>query len=267
MAMRSGKQLGRMLAGATLALGSTLGAAAFGGCAATEYPVEGPGRPSDRATGTVPEGSLGACRRPQTKRPPLVPERLWEDTKPCTSKTPATFVRLGYGSAESEGEIDGLVKRLTDVLKDAQDREKGNAALLQVVRAIKDYAPKDELLRRRASKHSSLPYSCDLTYFLNTTKPTRATLASGERCTASVFDTKARTETCLFDSASNAEIEWLTSSWDCTAHTSALGEAQSCHRLCNYDDYCARQVGCASADMDLLLCTLGVCLPEARAGF
>ena len=56
---------------------------------------------------------------------------------------------------------------------------------------------------------------------------------------------------------------WLTSAWSCVTHTGAVGEEQSCYRLCAYDDYCARQVSCAAPDIDLLLCTLGVCLPEA----
>jgi hypothetical protein len=50
------------------------------------------------------------------------------------------------------------------------------------------------------------------------------------------------------------------------AFTGTIGEGQSCYRMCEFDDFCAAQVSCASADLDLLLCALGVCLPEKVAG-
>lgn len=259
----------RLIASLLVLATSGLGAAA--GCSSTEYPPEGRGRPSDRATGTVPAGSLGACRRADTKRPPLVAEKLWEETKVCNARTPATFVRLGYGVKDQEGEIDKLVDATLKAVKDAREIDKSNpdqakGILLGVVRALKEYAPKDELLRRRVSKHSSLPYACDLFYLLENTNKERARLTDGNRCAAQVFHPEARAEVCLFDTTKD-DLVWLTSSWDCTANSPAITEAQSCHRLCAYDDYCTRQAGCAAADMDLVLCAMGVCLPEARAGF
>ena len=43
-------------------------------------------------------------------------------------------------------------------------------------------------------------------------------------------------------------------------------DAQSCHALCGYDDYCVRQVSCTATDVDLMICAAGLCLPEPRTG-
>ena len=79
------------------------------------------------------------------------------------------------------------------------------------------------------------------------------------------YDPKVRSEVCLFDVNSD-EAVWLTSSWSCVTHSGAIGEDSSCFRKCAYDDYCAKQVSCAAPDIDLLLCSMGVCLAEPRAG-
>lgn len=256
----------RVLAGAVLAVGlATVGP----GCASTEYLNEGPGQLSDRAAGVVPEGVLGACRRPDTKRPAIISQALWDRTKACTSRTPATFVRLGIGKKGEDGEVDAMAAKVLDVLKDAKDPEVGKNKLNAVIAQVKAYAIQDDLLKRRVSKQSQLPAACDPTYMLNTMMPERLKLVDGERCTTKIYDPKERSEVCLFDVNEGQHKDdtlWLTSSWDCTARTGAVGEEQSCYRLCAYDDYCIRQVGCASADLDLLLCTMGVCLPEDRAG-
>jgi len=93
----------------------------------------------------------------------------------------------------------------------------------------------------------------------------RDKLAGGDKCAARAYDTTLRAETCLFD-VSHEEAVWLTSSWSCVTHTGALGTESSCFRMCAYDDYCAKHVSCATPDVDLTLCALGVCLPEQRAG-
>jgi hypothetical protein len=94
----------------------------------------------------------------------------------------------------------------------------------------------------------------------------RSRLEDGNTCSVEVYNQKQRKEECLFDT-SREDAVWISSAWDCVAQTNELGDEQSCHRLCAYDDYCTRQVSCAAADVDLLLCVLGVCLPEQRQGF
>jgi hypothetical protein len=94
----------------------------------------------------------------------------------------------------------------------------------------------------------------------------RSRLDAGNTCSVEAYDQKQRNEKCLFDVA-RSDAVWVSSAWDCVAHINELGDEQSCHRLCAYDDYCTRQVSCAASDLDLLLCVMGVCLPEQRAGF
>lgn len=60
-------------------------------------------------------------------------------------------------------------------------------------------------------------------------------------------------------------VAWLTSSFDCMTRVNPA-QAQSCHALCAYDDYCVRQVSCTATDVDLMLCAAGVCMPEPRTG-
>jgi hypothetical protein len=260
-----GQHLGRA---AAAALGLGLAWAMIPACASTEFFNEGPGQPSDRATGTVPPGSIGVCRRQGTKRPPIVDERLWEDSRPCTGRTPPSFIRLGYGRQVDGGdaEADQQMTKTLQIVADAARDEKGRGAFTGMMRGLREQAARDPWLRDRVFHPSATTGSCDIASLLATMTLERAKIDRGDRCAAYAYDSKARGEGCIFDSARD-EVVWLTSAWSCVTHTGAVGEEQSCYRLCAYDDYCARQVSCAAPDLDLLLCTLGVCLPEAREGF
>jgi hypothetical protein len=235
-------------------------------CASTEFFPEGSGQPTDRASGAVPAGALGACKRPGTKRPAVVSAKLWEDVKACTPTTPAGYVRLGYGRATpNDDKADEQVEKILQAVRDAQKSESHSTQFATMLRSLRDAAAKDPLLRDRITRDPA-SRTCDFAYLFNTMSKERARLEQGNACVAEAYDPKARSEVCLFDTA-RQEASWLGSGWDCMTHTSASGSEQSCHRLCAYDDYCARQVSCAAPDLDLVLCALGVCLPEARAGF
>ncbi|MCC6558435.1 MAG: hypothetical protein IT372_36315 [Polyangiaceae bacterium] len=251
---------------AALVLGMSLGLPPAAGCAATEYINEGPGQPSDRASGALPAGSVGVCKLPFTIRPAIVNPDLWEHAKPCTPRTPASFIRLGYakeGSAGRDPEAEQLADKALATLTEGQKIDGGNNQMTAIIRAVRTYAARNDLLRDRIARESPQEHVCDFTYLLNTMSSSRGKLTP-EPCTAEVFDPELRKEVCLFD-VGRPEGLWLTSGWDCVTFTGALGNEQSCYRLCGYDDYCARQVYCAAPDLDLLLCTLGVCLPEPRA--
>lgn len=254
---------------AALVTGCLLALAPAAGCGSSiEYVNEGPGQPSDRASGALPPGAVGVCKEPFTKRPPIVSPQLWEHARLCTSRTPASYIRLGYakdGSAGQDPEAEQLVERALTALREGQKPESGNSELLSAIRAVRTYAQKKDQLRSRVTREVQLEHACDFTYLLNTMSAARTKLKPDQPCTAEVFDSAARAETCLFDPG-RAEGLWLTSGWDCVTFTGALGTEESCHRLCAFDDYCTRQVYCAAGDLDLLLCTMGVCLPEPRAG-
>lgn len=253
---------------ATLAMGSLLALASAAGCASTEYINEGPGQPSERASGALPPGAIGVCKKLNTKRPPIVTAELWDHVKPCTGRTPASYIRLGYGrdgAAGQDPEADQQVERLLAALRDGTKVEGGNTEMLAAVRSVRGYAAKRDELSSRVARQSSMEEVCDFTYLLNTMSAAREKIRT-ERCTAEVFDPQVRAEACLFD-MSRPEATWLTSGWDCVTFTGAMGNEESCHRLCAYDDYCTRQVSCAAGDLDLLLCTLGVCLPEPNKGY
>ena len=239
------------------------------GCAATEFYPEGPGQPSDRASGQVPDGALGACKVPSLRRPPIVSEQLWNDAQPCTAKTPERFVRLGYGAghagAATDKDADATMDRLLAVLRDGRNEDRGNNTVVATLRSLHDSGLKDPTLRDRVARETARASVCDYTYLLNTMARERDKLDQGNRCAVVAYDPAARRDACLVDTTRD-EVVWLTSSWSCVTHTGALGEEQSCFRLCGYDDYCAKQVTCAAPDVDLLLCALGVCLPEPRAG-
>ena len=105
----------RLSPGTVLAVGA-LAAASFvaalgAGCAGTEFPNEGPGQPYDRATAAVPIGMVGVCKRPFSRRPPLVNPTLWEHAKSCKTDTPKSFVRIGYGH-ESNVEAQRKIERM-----------------------------------------------------------------------------------------------------------------------------------------------------------
>lgn len=238
------------------------------GCAtSTEFYYEGQGSPPDRATGTVPEGVNGVCRIPDTARPLIVDEKLWEHARVCTPRTPARFIRLGYRPVQAASEAEALKEqeKIIATIKDGEKEEGGNNILVGLMRNLHERGLKDPMLRDRVSRQTTRDYICDYTYLLNNMAKSRDKLAHGEKCTAKAYDTATRTEACIFDT-NRQEALWLTSSWTCVTHTGALGEESSCFRLCNYDDYCAKFVSCATPDVDLLMCALGVCVPEARAG-
>lgn len=238
------------------------------GCVSTEYGYEPPGQPSDRASGAVPAGSLGVCKVPESKKPPLVSATLWEHARPCSARTPASFIRLGYGrggeGASGAPEADAQMGRMLEVLGRAPKGEDGKTDFAAMLRALREEAIKDPALASRVARDPGAK-SCDIPYLLNTMARERPNVAAGA-CTAEVYDQQARTEACLFDTG-REEALWLTSAWDCVTFTEAVGREQSCHRLCAYDDYCAKQVSCAAPELDLILCAMGVCVPEARAVF
>jgi len=247
------------------ALTVVVGSVAFG-CASTEFINEGPGQPNDRATGSVPPGDLGVCKRPLTRRPLIVPEKLWDDARMCTPRTPTSnFIRLGFGTGlGNDVDPDGQQQNLLRLLKEGQNETTGNGKLVTFLRALHEYGLKDEKLRDRVFRDTSREGVCDYTYLLNTMARERKKL-DNKACPAFVYDQEQRTDVCLFDEK-NEEGMWLTNSWSCVAHTGQLGEAQSCHRLCAYDDYCSKQVVCTAPDVDLLLCAMGVCLPTGKPG-
>lgn len=248
-------------------LGAVAALSLFGCATATEFYYEGPGQPSDRASGAVPAGSLGVCRVPGAKKPPIVAQQIWDDAKLCGSRTPDSYIRIGYGKAydPTDVESDKTMATLIDALKEGPNEKTGNNRLVAVLKVLHENGLKDPDLRNRVARESSRTGVCDYTYLLNTMSRERAKLDGGDRCSVEVYDPKQKAETCVFDQ-SHAEVVWLTSSWSCVSHTQAVGEEQSCHRLCGYDDYCAKQVNCAAPDVELLLCAMGVCVPVPRAG-
>jgi hypothetical protein len=242
--------------------------AVVAGCAtSTQFFYEGPGQPPDRATGTVPEGVNGVCRLADTARPIIVDEKLWEHARVCTPRTPARFIRLGYRPVNAPTEAEALKEqeKVLQAIKDGEKEEGGNNTLVALMRNLHDRGLKDPFLRDRVSRQTTRDYICDYTYLLNTMSRQHDKLTKGEKCAAKAYDTEAKTEVCLFDT-SHQEAVWMTSSWGCVTHTGELGTESSCFRLCAYDDYCAKHVACATPDVDLLMCSLGVCVPEARAG-
>ncbi len=251
-----------VLKGALAAAVVVLGVTAFG-CASTEFFNEGPGSPSDRASGSVPPGDIGVCKRPLTRRPLIVNEKLWDDARVCTPRTPPNFIRLGFGTGDgNDVDPDGQQANLMRLLHEGENETTGNGHLVTFLRSLHDYGLKDPRLKDRVFRDSSREGVCDYTYLLNTMARERAKLESN-KCPAMVYDQEQRTDVCLID-VNREEGMWLTNSWSCVAHTGQVGEAQSCFRLCGYDDYCAKQVVCTAPDVDLLLCAMGVCLPQGK---
>lgn len=231
------------------------------GCSSTQFYNEGPGQPEDRASGTVPTGMIGVCKRPFSKRPPIVDEALWENARVCSASTPKNFVRLGYGHERTGGDQSRKVERMMEALREGPRIDGGNTKVLSMLRTIRAEGQSDPWLRDRVREESARTSVCDVTYLLNTMEQESARLRRGDRCAVRAYDQKQRKEVCLFDT-SLEEAVWLTSAWACTARTEYTQKPESCHRLCAYDDYCARQVSCAAPDIDLALCAMGVCLPE-----
>lgn len=244
----------------------TAGAGVVVGCASTEFIPEGPGQPPERSKGTVPAGSVGVCRRPSTRKPPVVSQVVWEHAPACTPRTPDTFIRIGYGrevnGASADAEADKWMERLLTTLAEGSDPKEGNNKIVTMLRGLQDYALKQQLLRDRVTRESSRPAPCDFTYMLNTMVQERAKLEPNDACAAYVYDPRDKKDVCLFDMGAQG-VSWLTSSWDCMTRVDPA-QAQSCHALCAYDDYCVRQVSCSATDVDLMLCAAGVCVPEPR---
>jgi hypothetical protein len=247
---------------------SLLAAGSVGGCAtSTNFLNEGPGQPSDRATGTVPAGSIGVCKLPFSMRPPIVSEAFWENAPVCRPKTPRRFIRIGFGK-QADGpdkESEERMKVLMEALKQSVSEENGNAKMLVMLRTVRQQAADRPELSARIERSSGRTFSCDYHYLLTTTHKHLSKQGEAGKCAARAYDPVQRDERCLFDTSLN-EAVWLTSAWGCVAFTGTVGEGQSCYRLCDYDDHCAAQVSCSNADLDLLLCALGVCLPEKVAG-
>ena len=260
--------MGRMVK-AGVAAGLLVALSVFGAACATstEFLNEGPGLPTDRSTGTVPDGVLGVCRMPNTARPIIADVKQWEHARTCSPRTPASFIHLGYTPVAATNEADALKEQelILAEIKAGQLDEGGNNKLVALMRSLHERGLKDPSLRGRVSRQTTHDYICDYTYLLNTMAKQRERLAKGERCAARAYDSVVRSETCLFDTTRD-EAVWLTSSWSCVTHTSALGTESSCFRMCAYDDYCAKHVSCATPDVDLTMCALGVCVPEPRAG-
>lgn len=266
--MARSNNLGAKVAAVSLAALSAFAGVALG-CVSTEFVPEGPGQPPERSKGTVPPGSVGVCRRPQTKKPPIVADAVWEHSPVCTPRTPDSFIRVGYGRAANvaamqgtDPEADKWMERLLGTLVEANDPKEGNNKLLTMLRGLQEHGLKQPLLRDRVTRESSRPLPCDFTYMLNTMAQERAKLKPNDQCTAYVYDPKEKKDVCLFDMSHKA-VPWLTSSWDCMTRVDPA-DAQSCHQLCAYDDYCVRQVSCTSTDVDLMMCAAGVCVPEPR---
>jgi len=252
------KALYRVAALAVTALALPL---ALASCASTEYVQEPPGQPTDRASGAVPTGAIGVCKRDGAKRPAIVSEKLWEHTKTCTARTPEKHIRIGLNEADDPNVVAQSDAMLAS-LRESTKEEGGNNQFVSMLRGLRQRAQEIPSLRDRVSRDTTTAGACDFTYMLNTMGKAREKIER-DGCTADVYDPEEHKEVCLFDEA-HPEALWLTSGWACLMNVRALGTDQSCHRLCAYDDYCARQVSCAGSDIDLILCALGVCLPETK---
>ena len=249
-----------MLRRAAAFVGLGLLAAALSGCPKTQFFNEASGQPTDRASGKAPPGSVGACRRFQSLRPPIVNKALWDNLKMCNARTPRRYMRIGFGRGENveKRRLEYIMGELTK----AAAEEDGNVRMLLMLRAVRGAALDDKRLKARVERASGRTFVCDYAYLLNTTRKQYSKVSIEEdACPAYAFDPKTRRDVCLFDT-SIEESRWLTSSWGCLAFTETVGEGNSCHRLCAYDDYCTAQVSCSQADFDLALCALGVCMPE-----
>jgi hypothetical protein len=236
------------------------------GCPKTMFFDEGPGAVGERASGIAPPGSTGACRVPNTKRPPLVSAEIWKNLRECNRRTPRRYLRLGY--AVDKGAPDERAERrmleLMGAVRKAAFEKDGNLAMVITLREVRRQALDDPKLASRVERASGRTNACDYAYLFATTQKGHADL-EGDKCPALVFDPKLRRDVCLFD-LSVKEAVWLTSAWNCLAFTETLGEGESCHLLCKYDDFCSAQVNCAQPDYDLVMCALGVCMPDKVAG-
>ncbi len=261
---RAVRRVGSSLGFGLLGLG-LLGAGLIG-CPSTIFIGEGAGQPTDRASGKAPQGSIGACKVRGTKRPPVVNAALWDNLKPCTGKTPRRYLRIGYGKklGKPDEEADRRMTAIMESLTAGAGEKDGNVRMLGMLRTVRRHAMDDPRLSSRVERTSGRTFACDYSYLLNTTRKEYEKL-EGSPCPATAYDPKQRAEVCLFDTQVS-ETLWLTSAWNCLAFTDTIGEGESCYRLCAYNDYCAGQVSCSAPDFDLVMCALGVCMPEKIAG-
>ncbi len=237
------------------------------GCESTQFFDEGPGQPTQRASGRAPAGSIGACRVGFSRRPPIVNKALWDNLKTCGPKTPSRYLRLGYGRTmgNEDPTLEWRMRTIMEALKTGESENDGNAKMLGMLRTVRRLALNDAELSARVERASGRTFACDYTYLLNATNKEYQKLDQGDPCPAYAYDPKLRQEVCLFEPQIK-EARWITSPWSCMAFTGTVGEGGSCYRLCSYDDYCAAQVNCAQPDFNLVLCALGVCMPESVVG-
>ena len=236
------------------------------GCPETSFPDEGSGQPSDRAQGKAPPGSIGLCKIPFSRRPPILNERLWNNITLCNKRTPRRYVRVGY-SNERRAPDDEESRRLNYVMEElrrAQKEKDPNTRMILMTRAVKQSGADDEKLKARIERMDARTFACDYAYLLSTTRSEYAKVQQ-DNCPAYAFDPVLRRDVCMFD-LQVPESAWLVSSWACLAFTDTVGEGESCHRMCAYDDYCSSQISCSQPDFDLVMCSLGVCMPEEVAG-
>ncbi|MEZ4440152.1 MAG: hypothetical protein R3B72_13740 [Polyangiaceae bacterium] len=234
------------------------------GCPKTQFFDEGRGQPGDRALGQAPPGSVGACKVFGSLRPPIVNEELWNDLRPCNRRTPRRYLRIGFsGISELKNEDEERrLKYVMEALTEADEAEDGNTKMRGMLRAVQRMALEDEKLKARVERTTGRTFPCDYTHLLHTTEKQYTRISTQpDECPAYAYDPKKREDVCLFDTRIE-EARWLTSAWGCLAFTETLGEGNSCYKLCAYDDYCTSQVSCSQPDFDLVLCTLGVCMPE-----
>lgn len=254
-----------------LAAASFVAAAMMGatGCGATTFHEEGPGQPDEKAYGQVPTGMVGVCRRPFSLEPELINHVLWDHAKECKPDTPKEYLRIGYGNRNNKpAEARDKHARMMRALREGEEGENprtgtgGNPTLLTMLRTIRNEGLDDPWLKDRISRESARPEACDFSYLLDVMGDQSLLLREGgDQCAVYAYDQEDRQEVCLFDT-SVTEAVWFTSAWACMTRTGTFGKGESCHRLCAFDDYCARQVSCAQPDIDLALCALGVCTPE-----
>ena len=242
-------------------------AAVMVGCPGTStiFIDEGPGLASDRASGKAPPGTVAACKVRDSKRPPIINPALWKNLKPCTSRTPRRYLRVGFSTTKGAPDL-AAERRLASMMEGVElgmAEAQGNVKILGAIRALQQEAVRVPTLANRVERYSARSQACDYARFLNTADKRRK--AADDKCSVYAYDPAERRESCLFDSNVPAGM-WLTSGWDCVAFTNTVGEGGSCHRMCAYDDYCSAQAGCTANDFSLVMCALGVCLPDKVAG-
>lgn len=256
---------GTIIALSALATGSFLAAALAGaaGCGTTEFHSEGPGQPDYRTYGAVPVGMVGVCKRPFSMQPDIISDVIWEHADDCRTTTPRDYLRIGYGNTTKDPAADRAKHQR--IMKALYDGEEENIAILSMLRAVRGEALDDPWLKDRVSRESARREACDFSYLLNRMREQNLLIRpDADPCAVYAYDQFERVESCLFETEVEQAV-WTTSAWACMTRTGNIGKGESCHKVCAFDDYCASQVSCAQADLDLALCALGVCVPEADA--